>query len=128
MAVQETLLLASTTGLPLCEAKQSVGEADQPGMEAAAEIGWLAAAIATPPPPATNTRLAARRGFGALTRRSFLPAEEGREEGGGETGFSHLQLQVDGGHALVTVQLDAAPPPLLERRGRRSQSRREKKD
>jgi len=87
-------------------------------MEAAAEIGRLAA-IAAPPPPLANHRLAAGRGRGGAlhTRRSFLPAEEGREEGGGETGFSHLQLQVDGGHALVTVQLDAAPPPLLESKG-----------
>ena len=38
----------------------------------------------------------------------------GQEEGGcGKTGFPHLQLEVHSGHALVTVQLDAAPPPLL---------------
>ncbi len=87
-------------------------------MEAAAEIGRLAA-IAAPPPASANHRLAAGRGRGGAlhTRGSFLSAEEGREEGGGETGFSHLQLQVDGGHALVTVQLDAATPPLLESRG-----------
>jgi len=59
----------SFSGLPVCEAKKTVGEADQPGLEGAE--GRLAAIAA---PAASHRRLSVEGGGGARPRTSFLSA------------------------------------------------------